>query len=60
MITIHRTNMMPNTPAEQQLLRFNRKRIETCKIQLEKTSWRDCMHYSLLLLHSRLLYHSVP
>jgi IS5 family transposase len=36
MIAIHRTNMRPNTPAEQRLLRTHRKRIETCNSQLEK------------------------
>jgi len=36
MIAIHRTNMCPNTPAEQHLLRMHRKRIETCYSQLEK------------------------
>jgi IS5 family transposase len=36
MIAIQRANMNPNTPAEQQLLRMHRKRIETCNSQLEK------------------------
>jgi hypothetical protein len=36
MITIHRANMKPNTPAEQRLLRMHRKRSETCNSQLEK------------------------
>lgn len=36
MISIQRANMNPNTPAEQQLLRMHRKRIETCNSQLEK------------------------
>ncbi len=36
MIAIHRTNMQPNTPTEQRLLRLHRKRIETCNSQLEK------------------------
>jgi IS5 family transposase len=36
MIAIHRTNMKPNIPAEQRLLRIHRKRIETCNSQLEK------------------------
>ena len=39
MIAIQRTNMNPNTPAEQRLLRMYRKCIETCNSnsQLEKT-----------------------
>jgi IS5 family transposase len=36
MIAIHRANMQSNTPAEQLLFRMHRKRIETCKSQLEK------------------------
>lgn len=36
LIAMHRTNMTPNTPAEQRLLRMHRKRIETCNSQLEK------------------------
>jgi IS5 family transposase len=36
MIALHRTNMQPNTPAEQRLLRMHRKRIETCNRQLEQ------------------------
>jgi hypothetical protein len=36
MSAIQRANMNPNTPAEQQLLRLHRKRIETCTSQLEK------------------------
>jgi hypothetical protein len=36
MIAIHRTNMTPNTPAEQQLLRLHRKRIDTRHCQCEK------------------------
>lgn len=36
MIAAHRTNMQPNTPAEQRLLRMHRRRIETCNSQLEK------------------------
>jgi hypothetical protein len=46
LIAIHRTNLTPNTPAEQQLLRLHRKRIETCNSQLEKMS--------VARLHARL------
>jgi hypothetical protein len=35
-IDIHRTNMTPHTPAEQQRLRLHRKHIENCHSQLEK------------------------
>lgn len=35
MISMHRANMSPNTPAEQRLLHMHRKRIKTYHSQLD-------------------------
>ncbi len=43
LIARQRVNMIPNTPAELQLLRMHRKRIETFNSQLEKMGI-TCLH----------------